>query len=145
MKCIDISFDFDAVKMNDREREVVRKQGFGFSFEMLLNQAVQSKYPNGTDRQKSKTLSRIQKALDSLTTEDTWLKVEEAEFDFIKEVFLDDNFKVQPIQNRLVSALLNHIEEAASSTCCTKEKGACTEKAEASSCNETSCTEAVSA
>lgn len=134
MRCIDISYDFDAIRMNKAEREMIGQLGWAYAFEALLNTASNNRYSGGLSGIRLKTFSRILKALDGMGKDGTVLKVEEAEYDLIKDLFLAESTNWLPSQTRLITTLTERIEKAGTSECCNKEKSECTEKATGEKC-----------
>lgn len=112
MKTLNLAFDFALVKAAPEEQEQIKKIGFAVPFEVLFNQAIGGKYPQGLPLLQGRILNRIQRKIDKLTVEDTLLELEESEYDLVKEVMLDPNVRFSANQYRLVTAIVENIEAA---------------------------------
>lgn len=113
MKSIDLSISEKFLE-GSSNKALYDETGFAGFFEHLLNQGLSSKHPQGqVPFSKGKILARIQTKLDDLKPEKkTILEVEEAEFDLIKAVFLDENTTWGVPQMQVVVEFANAIEQA---------------------------------
>lgn len=130
MKCIDISFP-EKFKVGGN-LSVFEKGGYAEFFEALLANGVQSKFPQGNvPLSKGRILARIQDKLDNLKPKEgaepgVNLNVEEAEYDLIKSVFLDEATSFHVSQLQLATIYADAVEAAKEGTCgtntCCKEE-----------------------
>lgn len=108
-----LNFGVDKIKLNlsEEEKKIIEKMKDSGLFEQTLTQALATKYRDGFKGAQQRILGRILDKLDEAT--DNIVEFEEAEFDLIKGVFLDENTSFNPGQTRLIVQYVKAIELAA--------------------------------
>ena len=118
MKRIDISFDKEKFLQGEGNKQVFAVGGYAEFFEALLNNGVSSKHPQAQiPMSKGKILARIQNKLDALKPVDggepgKYLDVEEAEYDLIKSVFVEESTPFHVSQLQLAVTFSDAVEAA---------------------------------
>lgn len=112
MRVVDIGFDIDALHPNELTREFLLKEGCSTAFHNLLSQGVTGQFPQGIPLGKGKILARIQKKLQEMGPQDTLLDVEEAEYDLLKTVFMNDSTPFSVGQVALAAIFSEAVERA---------------------------------
>lgn len=91
MRSVDIGFEIEKVGAAKEAQEWMRTAGYAEVFSQLLNQGISGQFPNGIPLGKGKILAGIQVKLREIEPTETELEVEEAEYDILKSVFLNEN------------------------------------------------------
>lgn len=112
MKKLSLETRIPKHKIDPAEVKFFDEQGAVGIFEILLNDALKSLYPQGVPMQKGKTLARLQRRLDAAEKHAESINLEDAEFDLVKRTFLHDDVKFSPQQYRVVLSIVENIEKA---------------------------------
>lgn len=112
MKTLDISFNMEEIKLNETEKKHIQEIGYVGLFENFLVNALTTVYQGGLPLDKGRVYGRVQRAMDALSPEDKELKLEDAEFDLVRETFKNPQARFHPNQYRIVNILLDNIEKA---------------------------------
>lgn len=112
MRIINLEIHVDRSKLIKPEQDFWDQIGFIGIFESLLLQGIQSLHPQGLPVVKGKILARIQQRIEDATKSATTLTVEDAEYDLIKSVFLNEQTTFQPQQYRVVTKFIELVEKA---------------------------------
>ena len=110
MKSFKFEIDLSRLKLSSNEQAYFQKDGQKSAFETIMNQALQSKHPQGIKGPMGRLYSRILNKLDSASG--GVLELEEAEFDLIKALFTGNDISYQPQQYRLISLYQQAVEFA---------------------------------
>lgn len=106
-----LKFTLDYSKLPGAEENPVETQAR--LFEELFYQALRAVNPKGLAPRDSRTVARIMEALDAST--DGFLRVEQADFDLIKETFESPQATLDPGRARVLVQYLEAIEIAENS------------------------------
>lgn len=91
MRTLNIGFDIEKTAPNDASKQWLKEEGYSGAFTNLLNQGISGQFPQGVPLSKAKILSRIQDKLKAMESDDQTLDIEEAEYDLLKSVFMNDS------------------------------------------------------
>lgn len=100
MRTLNYLVDVEKIRLNESEKKFVEENGQKVLLENLMNQGLNGRYPQGVPSVKQRAYGRFLLKLDA--DKEGVLKLEEAEYDLLKEVFLSEDTKFHPGQTRLV-------------------------------------------
>jgi len=111
MKQLKFEIDGEKLKLTKEESAFTTTlTGQKAVFEGVITQGLAAKYPQGLPASKRRSHTRLLDAIDA--AKHPILKVEEAEFDLLKEIFSDEGPAFHPMQSRVIAHLQNAIDSA---------------------------------
>lgn len=102
--------DLSQCKISEQEIADINKLQQKMLFENILNQGMQSKYPNGITNKLSRDYAKILKKLDKAPG--NFLELEDSEFDIVKDMFTNEGSRFLPAQTRLVQLYSEQVDIA---------------------------------
>ena len=113
MRDFNYGLNLDKLKVSDKEREDFAKanhEQYKFVFEQMVHMGIQSRYSGGIGGSKQRVFGRI---LDKLDLAETLIiKLEETEYEFLKEILNDENSKFASQNTRLIMQYRQALEDA---------------------------------
>lgn len=134
MRRLSIKLDVPKLKLAPQLAATFTEDKFPIVFENFFNSLLGLK--GGLTRQQQKIHARIGDKLDA-DGQSGFIILEESEFDFIKEIFFDENIRINADQSRMMSQYVKHIEAAKDAPALELVNGCCKGKdtGEAASCS----------
>lgn len=113
MKTFKYKLDFSVLpqlSVGDAERREAAALGSKAVLENIIYSGCRANFPMGLTNKNSRALMRILAALDVAVTDE--IQIEESDFEFMKKIFQEDDFKFEPGLTRILAQIRDALQKA---------------------------------
>ena len=112
MKTLSLKIIPDITKLSKEEQDFILTFGQVGVLENLLLSGINQIHKEGLPIKQAKLLGRLQRKFEAVAKDAVEVQIEDAEFDFLKEVFTDEQVRFSPAQCRVVLAIIENLDSA---------------------------------